>query len=322
VITFLTTAKPFVGGADVRQMNAIRSWRAIAPEAEILLFGNGQGYDYAASSLGLTHIPAVACNEHGIPRVDAMFEEAACRGRFSIKAYLNCDIMLTGSVTRAMNQISCDRFLMVAQRWNLDVDEAIDFRRSDWEEKIVERVRMQGYLFTPAGIDAFFWKGQVWGSLPPMVVGRGKYDNWMIYYCRSQGVPVVDATDAAMIIHQNHDYSHVQGGKDEVMDGSEALRNLSLGGGDAHLFTISDADRRLTRTGLTIRNRCRGDSRRCVEVFSILHPDSVLARSTIGRFLLQVGYEGVERFNHAKQGDVKPLFKLVPWFLCRLLKCR
>ncbi|MEI6969954.1 MAG: hypothetical protein WCL44_00425 [bacterium] len=52
MITFLTTAKPFVGATGIRQMNALKSWCAAAPDDEILLFGDGTGY-----------VQAVACRE-------------------------------------------------------------------------------------------------------------------------------------------------------------------------------------------------------------------------------------------------------------------
>lgn len=317
VITFLTTAKPFVDATGIRQMNALRSWRAVAPSGEILLFGNGQGYDRAVSELGAIHIPDVACSGQGIPRLDGMFEAAVLRGRNAIKVYLNCDIILTSSVIKATQQIQLDRFLMVAQRWNMDYSTPIDFGHPTWETELAHRVRQDGQLFRAVAVDAFFWKGDIWQGLPPMVVGRAKYDQWLIYYCRSKKVPVVDATDVAMIIHQNHDYSHVQGGVKEVMEGEEVARNLSLAGGLDHMFTIGDADWRLTEKAM-IRNHCRGDARRCADVFAVLHPETKWAQTAAGRFLVEAAYELALRVNALSRGELLPFLKYLPWLALRL----
>ncbi|MEI6972700.1 MAG: hypothetical protein WCL44_14425, partial [bacterium] len=53
MITFFTTAKPFEGATRVRQINAIRSWQAVHPDVEVMLFGNGMGYSEIAAELGV-----------------------------------------------------------------------------------------------------------------------------------------------------------------------------------------------------------------------------------------------------------------------------
>ena len=40
MITFFTTAKPFVGHSGVIQRNALKSWMLVHPFAEVILFGN------------------------------------------------------------------------------------------------------------------------------------------------------------------------------------------------------------------------------------------------------------------------------------------
>ena len=63
MLTFFSTPKPFVGHIDVIQRNALRSWRQIHPDIEILLFG-----DDAGAASGLTGADPAA---FGVPDMPA-----------------------------------------------------------------------------------------------------------------------------------------------------------------------------------------------------------------------------------------------------------
>jgi hypothetical protein len=316
MITLFTTAKPFEGKWSLLQRNAIRSWQRLARDVEIILFGNGGGYAEAARELGVIHVPDVASNEKGMPRVDAMFREAERRGRHPLRAYVNCDVILLEDFADAVTRIPFDRFLMVARRWDLDVKEELDFEEVKWPQRLREAVRSAGELQYPGAIDVFAWHGQVWDALPPMVVGRGMYDQWLIYDCRKRRVPVVDATDVVTLVHQAHDYSHIHGGKMTVALGEEAQRNLEYGGGYENMFTIQDADWRLTGTTL-IRNWYRGDSERCGDVFQLLR-GSRSGCPWVPRWFVELVCEAVTRWRKGRSGDWKPLLKLPLWLIRRL----
>ena len=63
------------------------------------------------------------------------------------------------------------------------------------------------------------------------------------------GVPVVDATQVVLAIHQNHDYSFHPGGQSGLWQDVEAQQNYTLLG-KGHFATIDNATHRLTPTGL------------------------------------------------------------------------
>ena len=63
----------------------------------------------------------------------------------------------------------------------------------------------------------------------------------MIYEGRANGIPVIDATDAITIIHQDHDYGHLPGGVPHY-DLPESDRNVRLAGGAETVFTLHDAE--------------------------------------------------------------------------------
>jgi len=72
-----------------------------------------------------------------------------------------------------------------------------------------------------------------------------------------QNLPVVDASLVAPVLHQNHDYGHVVGGKEQIWRGQEAERNFQLYGGVEHAYTLVDVTHELTPGGGIRRVRFR-----------------------------------------------------------------
>src|SRR6185295_13661097 len=122
-------------------------------------------------------------------------------------AYVNADIMLTANLVQAAERIQeqFPRFLLIARRWNLNLECEWDFTQPDWAARLRDYARTHGDL-EPAygGMDLFVYPRGLWEELPPFAIGRGRWDSALIYHARKTGVPVVDATAAMTIVHQNH----------------------------------------------------------------------------------------------------------------------
>jgi hypothetical protein len=71
----------------------------------------------------------------------------------------------------------------------------------------------------------------------------------MFYHARQKRWPVVDASLALPVIHQDHDYSHLPGGKPHYQL-PETYENIRLAGGRRAIFTLLDADYTLTESKL------------------------------------------------------------------------
>jgi hypothetical protein len=156
--------------------------------------------------------------------------------------YLNADIIMTGSFISAIQSIPFRKFLMVGQRWDVDISERVNFGSEGWNHHLKKYVAEKGTLHPPTGIDYFVFPRGVMGVLPPFAVGRPGWDNWLIYRARALSVPVVDVTRVVTAIHQNHDYDHVKLATDGASDGPEAEDNRKLIGGWEYFFTIRDAN--------------------------------------------------------------------------------
>jgi len=74
----------------------------------------------------------------------------------------------------------------------------------------------------------------------------------MIYKARQQKWAVIDCTPSVMIVHQNHDYSHLPGGKSHY-EHPDTNENIRLAGGQANIrYTILDSTHQL-RDGKLVR---------------------------------------------------------------------
>jgi hypothetical protein len=135
-------------------------------------------------------------------------------------------------------------------------------------------------LHPATGIDYFVYSSSLWGSIKPFAVGRTGWDSWLVYRARALRAPVVDATDAVMAVHQNHDYSHHADGASGVWQGGEASRNRELVGGHQYAFTIDDATHRLTDRGVRLAFSLRNMKRR-IAAFPVLHPEAGLVAPLI-----------------------------------------
>jgi hypothetical protein len=249
-LTILAMPKPFRGHIGIIQRNAITSWTKLQPRPEIILFGTEVGAAECAAELGLVHIPEVARNQHGTPLLADIFLNADRRASHDLFAYVNADIILQAEFTEAVKKVreAFPRFLAVGRRTNLEVLEPLGFNEG-WEANLKERIRSQGWLENPTAIDCFVFRRGTYEQVPPLAIGRVWFDQWLIKYARKRGLPVVDLTIFAPIVHQLHDYSHVAGGKESVYGGVEADENLAHYGERRHTYTILSATHLLTREG-------------------------------------------------------------------------
>lgn len=249
-ITILVMPKPFVGHIGVIQRNAIGSWTRLRPRPEIILFGTEEGAEECARELGLVHIAEVARNRHGTPLLGDIFARGEERGSSDVFAYVNADIILPREFTEGMEKIRgrFGKFLAVGRRTNLEVREELEFGEG-WEERIKERMKSEGVLESHTGIDLFAFPRGMYEEVPPLAIGRVWFDQWCIKYARRKGIPVVDLTNFAPIVHQSHDYSHVAGGKQWVYGGIEAEENLAYYDERPHTYTILSATHVMTAEG-------------------------------------------------------------------------
>jgi hypothetical protein len=258
MLTIFTIPKPFKGCIATIQRNAIQSWQLLRPRPEIILFGNEEGAAQVAAELGMLHEPQIASNEYRAPLLDDLFRRAELRASSQWMCYVNADILLLSDFGTAVEQVTkaFGKFLCVSKRMNIDVAEAIKFT-ADWETPIKARCRDTGQPGDHTSIDVFVFPKGAYRNVPNFGIGRLWFDQWLIKAAREEKVPVVDLSLVAPVLHQNHDYNHVDGGRERIWQGKEAEHNLRLYGGVMHACTLLDVTHELIGDGTFRRVRLR-----------------------------------------------------------------
>ena len=101
LLTFFTTAKPFKGHDGVIQRNALKSWKLLHPDIEVIVFGDDLGAAEVCEEYGLRHEPEVERYNSKFPFANAMFTRAQQIARHDYICYSNCDIVLFGDFLKA-----------------------------------------------------------------------------------------------------------------------------------------------------------------------------------------------------------------------------
>jgi hypothetical protein len=265
MISIFTTPKPFQGHINIIQRNAIQSWTHLGQDFEVLLIGEENGMAAAARDLDVRHIEHVERNANGTPLISSIFSLARQHARHSILCYVNADVILLPDLIPVVHSIAetYDHFLIAGQRWDLDLPKPLDFD-TDWEADLRRKLSVEGKLHPPAGSDYFVFRKDQFKEMPQFALGRAGWDNWMIYAGRHNRSPVIDATRAVTIIHQQHDYAHLPGGRPHYRL-PESSENVVLAGGWETMFRLGDADWKLNEQGLVKKKWGEAGFRRNLE---------------------------------------------------------
>jgi hypothetical protein len=113
----------------------------------------------------------------------------------------------------------------------------------DQETRLRELVSRQNLGSSVGAMDYFVFPRGLYSSVPPFAIGRGVWDNWLLWKAVSAKVPLIDASEEVFIVHQNHPQSMVA-----VYGGDEGRRNRELAG--TRMCTMEDATHRLTSSGI------------------------------------------------------------------------
>lgn len=245
-LTIFSAPKPFTNPHIATiQRNALQSWLHLGDEVEVILIGDEPGLAEAASEAGVPLLDQVARTESGTPLVSSIFRLAREHSQSPLLAYVNADMLFLPDFVQAAKTVTAqfEKFLVIGQRWDLDQPSQLEFSNG-WVSRLQADIHQRGRLHTPSGSDYFIFPRDLFTEMPDFAIGRAGWDNWMIYFARRQGWPVIDATPSILAIHQDHDYSHLPGGQPHY-NHAESRQNEILAGGANKLFMVLDSDHQL-----------------------------------------------------------------------------
>jgi len=256
MLTIFSTCKPFKGHFAIIQRNAITSWTLLRPRPEIILFGDEEGVAEICAELGLRHVPEIARNEFGTPLLNDLFEKAQRLATHDLLCYVNADIILMSDFMEAVKRVrqwQKKKFLMIGRRFDVNISYFLDFSQQGWEEQLthIARNSVHPKLNDFGGaVDYFVFPKGLYSNIPPFAIGRLVWDNWLVWKAASVGAAIVDATPVVCVVHQIHDYSHIERGNEWIWKGEETQRNLKLSGGWVFHYGVSNAHYKLTPHGI------------------------------------------------------------------------
>ena len=249
MLTVFSTAKPFHGHSGIIQRNAIKSWTVLHPNVEVILFGDEDGAAETCRDLSIRHEPRVFRNDNGTKYLNYIFDRAKEISSHNFLCYANCDIML-GSDFRAALEVTAktyNEFLMIGRRWDTNITEPWDFGQADWDHRLRSLALVSGKQNGPSWTDYFCFSCNLYyKKMPPFLIGRNGWDPWLVWFARKSNVPLIDASQMVVAVHQNHDYAYLNQGTTPRHGHAEASYNWSLGDNAAwHYYTVDAATNKL-----------------------------------------------------------------------------
>eukprot|EP00181_Compsopogon_caeruleus_P002258 CAMPEP_0184679358 /NCGR_PEP_ID=MMETSP0312-20130426/2192_1 /TAXON_ID=31354 /ORGANISM="Compsopogon coeruleus, Strain SAG 36.94" /LENGTH=426 /DNA_ID=CAMNT_0027128749 /DNA_START=77 /DNA_END=1357 /DNA_ORIENTATION=- len=223
-----------------RQVRAIHSWLQLRPAPRVYLAAETET-DYVTfirelskKHVDLTRIERVAVDWREfddpllvrvrLPTISSIIERVLERGRSipstrnKVYVYINSDMVLFEEFVHAARYGAAlgeyKRFLVVGERLELfmtDLDAVDSSKSSSSPVKTVplpqlrDRSQKDGVWRGRWAVDYFVFGPETWERIPPFVIGRPRFDNWLV--ANARGVRL-DATDSVVAMHQVHDYSH------------------------------------------------------------------------------------------------------------------
>ena len=143
---------------------------------------------------------------------------------------------------------------MVGARTDVELRTQINFDDREWQERALELATCTGSLMSVSS-DYFVYQRGTYVDVPPLIIGRPGFDNWLLWCARAQRIPLVDATADLLAIHQVH--------LSKTCERSpERDQNRRLAGRWAVTYCLSDSDYRLGK-GRLRKIRYRHYRHRC-----------------------------------------------------------
>jgi len=200
--------------------NALLSWMAL-PSVDLILFGNAEACRYVHNvvvpmvqpeqrrrqlRVVCTPPPCVHPTYH-VPMYDCIFAAVKEAARTEWIMYSNADMMYSPDLVETTADIAgrFAEFTVVGKRRDVWIPAVWSFvDESSWPE--LRRLALtEGVLHGKFGIDYFIFSRDVFPKMLPFIVGRVRWDNWLLAkMIANPDVTTVDATEAILAVHQNH----------------------------------------------------------------------------------------------------------------------
>ena len=231
MLTIFSSPRPFTEKRFAKiQMNGVNSWLRLKPRPRIILFGDERrepGIE-TLGKLGCEIVGGIKRNRWGTPLLGDLMLKAQSMAKTDLVAWVNMDIILMWDFMEAIQKAERQlrQFLLIGAKVRLlGEPPEIDFSRDDWQRHVRKLCKRVKEYQPKAGSDYHvftngLFRGHLYKRLrdrpekhtdkdfpieyPPIAWGRIRMDTWLVWQCLRRAIPVVDATDVILAVHQDH----------------------------------------------------------------------------------------------------------------------
>ena len=184
----------------------LKNWQSFRPFVIPVMFTMEEPVALKSRQQGWGVLPVKEMADTGIPVLKTMFLDAISKYNTIFYAFSNGDILFTHSLLETLVS-GVESFmnvntsvLIIGIRTN--VHNVTNTEVATWEN-IISTAQRSGSLFTDLAEDYFITTATYpWKNIPPFVIGRKAYDNWLVYNARKNKHLVIDASRTLLAVHQ------------------------------------------------------------------------------------------------------------------------
>lgn len=206
------------------QSNAIGSWMQIEPKPRIILFGTDPSIHRFAKRYHLEYYP-VRSNSRGTPYVSDAFARVQRIVKSGHFLYLNSDVVLPPTFHQVRRILPESDYLICGQRHDLELNWLLNFQSRNWWTELKSMASTKATPHPKLGSDYFIFNRGAIRPMPDFLVGRIGWDNWLLSYALKHKLLAIDGSDFIYVLHQQHDYAHLQG--QSVKNDPESQENIN-----------------------------------------------------------------------------------------------
>ena len=240
MISIFTYPRPFIGEFDKIQRNALLSWLKLK-NVKIFIFNDENNTSKkVCEEYNLNFISEIKKNKNGTPLVDHCLESIKNKCPDSVIAHVSTDIILCKDFTETIERVDKlfenKNYYLIGRR--IDIDAIPSFSKTSFTDIDINKLKNDGSIHPPSATDYLVFSKNFRIKMPPFIIGRPGWDNWLIGYCKKNKIPIIDTTDSITALHQNHSYPSKKLSYFE----EECDYNFNLSGGDNNLMTLRESD--------------------------------------------------------------------------------
>ncbi|KAK3103087.1 hypothetical protein FSP39_016355 [Pinctada imbricata] len=207
ILTLFTTWNVSMESSYVYN-NTINILSSFLPEINLVVFLPEEDIEFFDVPSGWTVLPISRVDCGDTPVLKNMFFDVYEKFESTFYGYLNADILLDRGIIETLHAVKAYMFikgkkqvLISGKRIDLYLDKIK--RKYISTQKDVEYLSQVGTIAYGYAEDFFITtKTYPWRYIPDLVIGRPKYDNYLVYMSRQRSVPVIDASMTILALHQ------------------------------------------------------------------------------------------------------------------------